>query len=167
MIAGRVWKFGDDINAELMLPMPALYLPEKDRVRFVFQINRPGWVDQVRQGDFVVGGQNFGMGSSRPAALSLRNVGIRCLIAESINDLFFRNCVNFGLLAMECAGVHGAFEEGQTAEVSMDDFSVRNRDIGLVLKAAPIPKDLVALMSSGGIFLQLEREGLIAPVPAH
>ena len=163
MISGRVWKFGDDINAELMLPMPALYLPEKDRVRFVFQNNRPGWVDLVRQGDFVVGGRNFGMGSSRPAALSLRNVGIRCLIAESINDLFFRNCVNFGLFALECAGVHDAFAEGQTAEVSPDDFSVRNRETGVVLKAAPVPKDLAQLMSNGGIFPQLEREGLIGP----
>jgi 3-isopropylmalate/(R)-2-methylmalate dehydratase small subunit len=163
MIAGRVWKFGDNINAELMLPMPALYLPERDRIRFVFQANRPGWVDQTRPGDFIVGGHNFGMGSSRPAALSLRNVGIRCLIAESINDLFFRNCVNFGLLALQCPGIDEAFAEGHTAEVSTDDFTVRNRDTGSILKAAAIPQNLVTLMCNGGVFPQLEREGLIAP----
>jgi 3-isopropylmalate/(R)-2-methylmalate dehydratase small subunit len=164
MIAGRVWKFGDDINAELMLPMPALYLPEKERVRYVFQANRPGWVDLMQAGDFIIGGRNFGMGSSRPAALSLRNLGIRCLIAESINDLFFRNCVNFGLLALQCPGVYAAFEEGQTAEVSTEEFSVRNRETGVLLTVASIPKNLVTLMSDGGIFPQLEREGLIAPV---
>jgi len=164
MISGRVWKFGDDINAELMLPMPALYLPEKERVRYVFQGNRPGWVDLMQAGDFIIGGRNFGMGSSRPAALSLRNLGIRCLIAESINDLFFRNCVNFGLLALQCPGVYAAFEEGQTAEVSTEEFSVRNRETGVRLTVASIPKNLVTLMSDGGIFPQLEREGLIAPV---
>ena len=104
------------------------------------------------------------MGSSRPAGLSLRNLGIRCLIAESINDLFFRNCVNFGLLALQCPGVYAAFEEGQTAEVSTQTFSVRNRETGVRLTVASIPKNLVTLMSDGGIFPQLEREGLIAPV---
>ena len=117
MIAGRVWKFGDDINVEMMLPQIALYLPEKQRARYVFQSHRPGWVDQVKPGDFIVGGRNYGIGSSRPAPLSLRNVGIACLIAESITDIFFRNAVNFGLLALQCPGIHAAFEEGQTAEL--------------------------------------------------
>ena len=163
MIAGRVWKFGDNINTEMMLPMQALYLPEQDRVRYVFQSVRPGWVDQMQPGDFIIGGQNYGTGSSRPAALQLRGLGIGCLIAELINDLFFRNAVNFGLLALECPGVHAAFEEGQTAEVSTEDFTVRNRETGVALNAGRLPRNLVALMCDGGIFPQLERQGLIAP----
>ena len=163
MIAGRVWKFGDNINTDLMMPGPALYLPEKERVRFIFQANRPGWVDQVRPGDIIIGGLGYGVGSSRPAALSLRNIGIGCLIAESINGLFFRNCVNFGLLALQCPGVHAAFEEGQTAEVSTEDFTVHNRDTGAVLQAVRVPQNLVGLMCGGGVLPQLEREGLIAP----
>jgi aconitase A len=109
MIAGRVWKFGDNINIEMMLPQAALYLPEKERIRYVFQAHRPGWVDQVRPGDFIIGGHNYGVGSSRPAPLQLRNVGIACLIAESTTDIFFRNAVNFGLLTLQCPGVHAAF----------------------------------------------------------
>jgi aconitase A len=66
--------------------------------------NRLGWVDQVRAGDIIVGGLNYGMGSSHPAARSLRNLGIAALLAESINGLFFRNAVNFGLLALGCWG---------------------------------------------------------------
>ncbi len=163
MIAGRVWKFGDDINVEMMLPQAALYLSDKDRNRYVFQAHRPGWVDQVRAGDFIVGGRNYGIGSSRPAPLSLRNVGIACLIVESATDVFFRNAVNFGLLTLQCPGVHAAFAEGQTAEVSTDDFTVRNRETGVVLQAERFPKNLVALMLDGGVFPQLEREGLIAP----
>jgi 3-isopropylmalate/(R)-2-methylmalate dehydratase small subunit len=163
VIAGRVWKFGDDINVEMMLPQAALYLPEKDRRRYVFQSTRPGWVDKVSPGDIIIGGRNYGIGSSRPAPLSLRSVGIACLIAESITDVFFRNAVNFGLLALACPGIYAAFEEGQTAEISADDFTVRNRDTGVRLKAERIPANLVKLMRDGGIFPQLELEGLIAP----
>jgi 3-isopropylmalate/(R)-2-methylmalate dehydratase small subunit len=129
----------------------------------VFSANRPGWVDLVYRGDFIIGGRNYGMGSSRPAARSVRNCGIACLIADSINGLFFRNSVNFGLLAIECPGVSAAFEEGQTAEVSIADFTVRNRETGKVLKALPIPENLLTLMLGGGIYPVLEAKGLIAP----
>jgi len=166
VISGRVWKFGHSINTDLMMPGPALYLPEAERIRYVFQANRPGWVDQVRRGDFIIGGTSYGVGSSRPAALSLHNLGIGCLIAESINGLFFRNCVNFGLLELECPGVHGMFEEGQTASVSTDDLTVRNEQTGEVRKALPVPRQLVDLMCGGGIFPLLESQGLIAPLPA-
>jgi 3-isopropylmalate/(R)-2-methylmalate dehydratase small subunit len=166
VISGRVWKFGDNINTDLMMPGPALYLPEAERIRYVFQANRPGWVDQVRRGDFIIGGKNYGVGSSRPAALSLRNVGIGCLIAESINGLFFRNCVSFGLLALECSGIHAVFEEGQTAVVSTDDLTVRNEQTGEVRTASPVPRQLIDLMCGGGIFPLLESQGLIVPLAA-
>jgi 3-isopropylmalate/(R)-2-methylmalate dehydratase small subunit len=165
VISGRVWKFGDNINTDLMMPGPALYLPEAERVRYVFQANRPGWVDEMKRGDFIIGGKSYGVGSSRPAALSLRNLGVGCLIAESINGLFFRNCVNFGLLALECPGVHAMFEEGQTASVSTKDLTVRNEQTGEERKALSIPRQLVDLMCSGGVFPLLESQGLIAPLP--
>lgn len=165
MISGRVWKFGDNINTDFMMPGPALYLPEAERVRYVFQANRPGWVDQMKRGDFIIGGHSYGVGSSRPAALSLRNLGVGCLIAESINGLFFRNCVNFGLLALQCPGVHAMFEEGQTAVVSRDDLTVRNEQTGEVRHALPVPRELVDLMIGGGIFPLLEKQELIAPLP--
>ena len=163
MISGKIWKFGDDINTDLMLPGPLLFATEEEQKRAVFSANRPGWADQVQTGDIIVGGLNYGMGSSRPAARSLRNLGIAALLAESINGLFFRNAVNFGLLALECPGVHSAFEEGQTAEVSLEDFTVRNRDTGALLKAQRIPSMLLELMTQGGLYPHLERQGLIEP----
>jgi 3-isopropylmalate/(R)-2-methylmalate dehydratase small subunit len=166
-IAGRVWKFGDNINTDLMLPGDVHMGTEAEQARAVFAANRPGWVDEMRPGDFIVGGRNYGTGSSRPAARSLRNIGIACLIAESVNGLFFRNCVNFGLLVLECPGVSAAFEEGQTAEVNLADFTVRNPATGAVLKALPVPENLLTLMRGGGIYPVLEREGLIAPVKAR
>src|SRR5438067_5165181 len=149
MVTGRVWKFGDDINTDLMLPGPLLIASEDEQRRAVFSATRPGWVDQVRPGDIIIGGSNFGTGSSRPAARSLRNLGLGGLIAESINGLFFRNAVSFGFLALECPGVYAAFEEGHTAEISIADWTLRNRDTCAVLAVKPVPETLLSLMTSG------------------
>ena len=159
----RVWKFGDNINTDLILPIQAFYLTPQEQTRFVFSANRPGWVDQVQPGDIIVGGKNFGMGSSRPAARSLKNLGIGCLIAHSINGLFFRNCVNFAFPALECRGVHEAFTEGDIAEVDFDAYTVRNATTGVSLEAIAMPPKLLDLVKAGGIYPLLEREGLIAP----
>ncbi|MGQ0522968.1 MAG: LeuD/DmdB family oxidoreductase small subunit [Betaproteobacteria bacterium] len=159
----RVWKFGDNINTDLILPIQAFYLTPAEQARFVFHANRPGWVDLVQPGDIIVGGRNFGMGSSRPAARSLKNLGLGCLIAESINGLFFRNCVNFAFPALECRGVVDAVAEGDTAEVDFDACSVRNVTRGTTLPAVGLPPKLLALLKAGGIYPMLEKEGLIGP----
>jgi 3-isopropylmalate/(R)-2-methylmalate dehydratase small subunit len=166
MRTGRVWKFGDNINTDLMLPGPYLYRSAEEQARAVFMNNRPGWVDQVQPGDAVVGGFNYGMGSSRPAARSLRICGVGFLLAETINGLFFRNAVNYGLLACECTGVAAAFEDGDTAEFDADACSVRNPRTGRTLAVSPVPEQLLAMMLGGGVYPVLEREGLIAPKPA-
>jgi 3-isopropylmalate/(R)-2-methylmalate dehydratase small subunit len=164
VITGRVWKFGDNINTDLMLPGDVHMADESVQARMVFAANRPGWVDEMKPGDIIIGGKNYGTGSSRPAARSLRNIGIACLIADSINSLMFRNCVNFGLLALECPGVSKLFpEEGQIAEISLEDFTVRNKTTGAELQAQPVPANMLTLMRGGGIYPVLEREGFIGP----
>jgi 3-isopropylmalate/(R)-2-methylmalate dehydratase small subunit len=159
----RVWKVGDNINTDLILPAHAFYLPAAEQPKYVFHANRPGWAELVKPGDILIGGKNFGMGSSRPAARSLKNLGIACLVAPSINGLFFRNCVNFAFPAVECPGVDGAFEEGEIAEVDFDTGAVRNATRGTTLKGRPMPPQLLELVKAGGIYPLLEREGLIAP----
>jgi 3-isopropylmalate/(R)-2-methylmalate dehydratase small subunit len=164
MLEGDVWTFGDDINTDLIAPTPYIYLPAKEQARHVFEANRPGWVDEMKPGDFIVAGRNFGMGSSRPAPMALNALSVGCVLADSINALFFRNCVSFGLLALECPGVSRLFQEGQRASVSVDDFTVRNLATGETLEAVPVPPALINLMRAGGIFPLLESEGLIKPV---
>ncbi|HEX3401299.1 MAG TPA: 3-isopropylmalate dehydratase [Acetobacteraceae bacterium] len=163
MRTGRVWKFGDNINTDLMLPGPFLYRSAEEQATAVFMNNRPGWVKQVQQGDAIVGGFNYGMGSSRPAARSLRMCGVGFLLAESINGLFFRNAVNYGLLACECPGVAAAFEEGDAAAFDIENWSVRNPRSGQTLQVQRVPEQLLVMMLGGGVYPVLEREGLIAP----
>ena len=159
----RTWKVGDNINTDLILPNRAFYLTPQEQPKFVFSANRPGWSDLVTKGDILIGGRNFGMGSSRPAARSLRNLGLACLVAESINGLFFRNCVNFAFPALECPGIHAAFTEGEEAEVEFETAQVRNVTRGKALQGKPLPAQLMALVQAGGVYQLLEQEGLIAP----
>jgi 3-isopropylmalate/(R)-2-methylmalate dehydratase small subunit len=164
MKAGRVWKFGENINTDLMLPGSLAYASEEQQKRAVFSANRPGWVDFVQPGDILLCGRNFGIGSSRPAARSLRNLGLACALADSINGLFFRNAVNYGFLAVECPGVSAIFEEGQTAEVDLATWTIRNRDTGTQLQAKPIPKVLLSIIEQGGVFPMLEEQNAISKV---
>ncbi len=159
---GKTWKFGDNINTDLILPGRAQLFTEEEQLRCVFEANRPGWIDEVAKGDILIGGFNFGMGSSRPAARSLRNTGLTCMIAESINGLFYRNCVNWGFLALECEGISTAIEEGDEVQVSFEDFKVKNNRTGKTLPARAIPDVLLNTMKAGGVLPLLESEGLIA-----
>jgi len=161
-LAGRVWKFGDDINTDLMLPGPYLFRDAAAQATAVFINNRPEFLREMHKGDVIIGGFNYGMGSSRPAARSLRNCGVGFLLAETINGLFFRNAVNFGFRAFECPGVSQAFEEGDTAELSIEDWTATNRRTGQVLKVTLVPKMLLDLMTGGGVLPMLEAQGLIA-----
>jgi 3-isopropylmalate/(R)-2-methylmalate dehydratase small subunit len=160
---GRAWKFGDDINTDLILPNAAFYLTPQEQLRYIFRANRPGWVDLVEAGDILIGGRNFGMGSSRPAARNLKNLGLSCLVAESINGLFYRNSVNFAFPALECGGIGSLVEEGDTAEVDFETACVTNLRTQQRLCGRPIPRELLKIVEAGGIFALLEQEGAISP----
>ena len=158
----RVWKFPDNINTDLILPNRAFYLTAEEHVSYVFSANRPGWSAEVQKGGILIGGKNFGMGSSRPAARSLKNLGLACLVAPYINGLFFRNAVNFAFPAIECPGIDEAFDEGDIAEVDVMGARVRNITKGTELIAKPLPDQLLSIISAGGIYPLLEKEGSIS-----
>jgi len=160
-LRGRIWKFGDDINTDMMIPAVALGKSEEDMLKHCFSVIRPGWADLVHRGDMIVAGRNFGTGSSRPGARVLKALGIDCLLAESINGLFLRNCVNFGLPALPCTGVFEAFEEGDNAEVDLRRGKITNQTSGVVLETSPFPEMLLKIINAGGIIAMLEAEGYL------
>ena len=94
-LGGKVWKFGDNINTDLMLPGPWLYRSAEEQAKAVFINNRPEFLREMTKGDVIIGGFNYGMGSSRPAARSLRNCGVGFLLAEALNGLFDTECPAF------------------------------------------------------------------------
>jgi 3-isopropylmalate/(R)-2-methylmalate dehydratase small subunit len=160
----RVWKFPDNINTDLIIPSGSIYLSAQEQARLAFKASRPGWVDEVRPGDIMIAGRNFGMGSSRPAARSLKMLGLSCVIAESINGLMFRNCINYAFPAMACPGVTDAFEESDVARVDFPGATVRNMRSGKTLSAKGLPAKLLDLLEAGGIYALLEKKGIIEPL---
>lgn len=158
---GRVWIFGHDINTDLIQPSSIVLLPIDKQVGHVFEANRPGWVESVQPGDAIVAGRNFGTGSSRPAPKVLRALGISAVIAESINGLFFRNCVNFGFAAVECPGILDAFTEGQEALVDLRTGRVQNVTTEAELQGRAWAPELLEILDAGGLIEQLSGEGLL------
>jgi 3-isopropylmalate/(R)-2-methylmalate dehydratase small subunit len=162
VVQGRVWMFPDDnINTDLMMPQTVFAKPLEVQLRSVFATYRPGWVDEVRPGDIIVGGRNFGTGSSRPGSLLLKHLGIAALVAETINGLFYRNCINYALPALECAGVRDFVSEGDLLRIDFATGRVENLTQHIARIAPPMPEFLQAIVRAGGIRERLKAEGFL------
>ncbi len=164
LIKGRVWKFGDNIDTDQMMPQSTFKLPVEEQARSVFKTIRPGWADQVKQGEIILAGKNFGLGSSRPAARVFRFLGIEAIVAESMNGLFFRNCINYGLLALNVPGVSEHFQEGEVAEVDPRTGMIKNLNTGVSLRGPVLPEMLIGIVQAGGMIELLRKEGCLTPV---
>jgi 3-isopropylmalate/(R)-2-methylmalate dehydratase small subunit len=162
--AGKVWKFGDDINTDLDIPNFAVLMPPQEQLEHCFSANRPGWVDQVKPGDVLVAGRNFGVGSARNIGAVFHALGISGVVADSFNGLGLRNCINSGLPSLPCAGVLDVFEEGDDAEVDWVTGAVRNTTTGVQAQGSPIPLPLQEIVIAGGVENVLRNEGYLAPL---
>jgi 3-isopropylmalate/(R)-2-methylmalate dehydratase small subunit len=162
---GRVWKLGDNINTDLILPNVAFRLPQAEQHTLCFEAIRPGWVKEVRPGDLIVAGENFAMGSGRPVGAILGACGIAGVAAESVNGLGLRNCVNFSLPALSCRGVAALFEEGDTARIDYRSGRVQNVTRGTEIAGTKLPDLLAAIVEAGGVAAMLIRDGYIEPTP--
>jgi 3-isopropylmalate/(R)-2-methylmalate dehydratase small subunit len=160
VIKGRAWLFGEDnLNTDLMMPQTVFGKSLDEQVRQVFATYRPGWVDEVRTGDILVGGRNFGTGSSRPASLLLKRLGIAAVVAETLNGLFYRNSVNYALPAMECPGIRDLVGEGDVLRLEVATGLVENLARNERCTGTKMPEFLQAIVRSGGIMERLRAEG--------
>jgi 3-isopropylmalate/(R)-2-methylmalate dehydratase small subunit len=157
---GRAWVFAEaNLNTDLMMPNKGYALSLQERAKLIFATYRPGWSEQVRQGDIIVAGRNFGAGSSRPVAEILRVLGIAAIVAESISGIFFRNCVNYALPAMECPGVLDAVTEGDVVRVDIAEGVFTNTRTRETRSGARMPAMLLDIIKAGGTYDQLRRDG--------
>lgn len=164
LIKGRVWIFGDNIDTDLMMPHGAFEKSLREQAKCVFKANRPGWVDHVKKGDLIVAGKNFGTGSSRPAAHLFKILGIEAIVADSVNGLFFRNCINYGLPAFNCPAVSESFLEGDAAEIDPRAGTIKNMRTRITLRTGILPEMLMKIILAGGIVELLTKEGCLEPV---
>jgi 3-isopropylmalate/(R)-2-methylmalate dehydratase small subunit len=160
--SGKVWKFGHDINTDLVIPGFAVLMSVEEQLPHCFSANRPGWVDEVQPGDVLVVGRNFGVGSARNIGAVFAGLGVVGIVAESFNGLGLRNCINAGMPSLPCAGVLDAFDEGDVAEVDWTNGHVNNATTGATLQGSPIPPQLQRIVTAGGVEDMLRSEGYLA-----
>ena len=153
---GRVWLLGDDIDTDIIMPTEYLVFKKIDDMKpYAFSPLRPELAGQIRPGDIIVAGSNFGCGSSREQAPEVvKALGIRCVIAKSFARIFFRNAINNGLLLIENADLADDMTEGDEITVTV------NEKIEYKGKSYPIvslPENLVEIISAGGLVKAMRR----------
>ena len=148
---GRVWKFGDDVDTDQIIP--ARYLvttDETELAKHCLEIADAGFSQRAQPGDIVVGGRNFGCGSSREhAPISIKGLGIRCIVAKSFARIFYRNTFNIGMCAIECPELVDAVQPGQTITVAPEEGVIKLN--GQVFRAQPLPPFMQQLVELGGL----------------
>jgi len=157
--SGRVWKFGDNVNTDIILPGKYLMINDPAELgKHAMEGIDEGFSEKVQKGDVIVGGRNFGCGSSREhAPLSLKASGVGAVVAESLARIFYRNAINLGLPVLECRGVSGLVQEGDLIVVDVLRGEVTNRSTGRSLKTTPIPEFIVSILKSGGLVPYLKQ----------
>jgi 3-isopropylmalate/(R)-2-methylmalate dehydratase small subunit len=163
VIEGRAWVFGDSVDTDNMYPGFAMKLSVEEAAKHVFYDLRPGWTDEVRPGDIVVAGRNFGIGSSRPVAQLFRTLGVAALVADEFNSLFLRNSINFGLPAVTIPGVSAALSDGDV--VTLDIRHATLEHDGTRLSGQPLPDFVLEIVGQGGLLPMLAKQGFF-PEPA-
>ncbi len=157
---GKVWLLGDDIDTDIIMPTEYLAFSTIEEMKpYAFSPLRPELAGQIRPGDIIVAGNNFGCGSSREQAPEVvKALGIRCIIAKSYARIFFRNAINNGLLLIENADLADQVKEGDEITVTV------NEKIDYAGKAYPIvslPDNLVEIINAGGLVKAMrKRNGL-------
>lgn len=151
-VIGRVWKFGDNINSDLIFPSRFFSL-DPDTVREgAMKGLDPDFTSKVRLGDIIVAGINFGCGSGRETAVtSLKLNGISLVIGESFARMFYRNAINLSLPVVECRGISEKVNQGDTLEVNLDSAVILNLDSQEEIKGEDIPEHLKAILEKDGL----------------
>lgn len=152
-IKGKAFCFGEDINTDLIIP--ARYMQTSDPhelAKHCMEDADSEFVNKVRPGDIIVGGRNFGCGSSREhAPIAIKTVGIAAVIATSFARIFYRNSFNMGLMILESKEAVEGIKEGDEVEIDPSSGKIRNITSGAEWSANPIPPFMQELVDAGGL----------------
>ena len=156
-IRGLAHKYGDNVDTDVIIP--ARYLntsdPEELRLHCMEDIDSE-FFNKVRRGDVIVGGKNFGCGSSREhAPIAIKASGVSCVIAESFARIFYRNAINIGLPIIECDAAAQSIHDGESIEVDFEKGEIMS--CGRVFKVAAFPQFIQDIINAGGLMNRIRR----------
>lgn len=153
MLKGKVFKFGDDIDTDVIVP--ATYLNTFDPLQLAkhcMEYTSPDFYKQVKQGDIMVAGRNFGCGSSREhAPIAIKGCGVPMVIAKSFARIFYRNAINIGLYILECPEAVDNIDDGDEVSVDLDTGVITNITKNATFKAQPFPPFIQDIINNGGL----------------
>jgi 3-isopropylmalate/(R)-2-methylmalate dehydratase small subunit len=152
-LKGTVWKYGDNVDTDVIIPARYLNVSTPEELaRHCLEDIDPNFAGAVRSGDVIVAGKNFGCGSSREhAPLAIKGAGVSCVVARNFARIFYRNAINVGLPILECpAAVDGA-EKGHRLEIDLEAGQVHNLTTGSVHQAEPYPPFMMQIIEAGGL----------------
>lgn len=157
---GKVWKFGDNIDTDAIIP--ARYLTTSDPQELAAHCMEdadPDFVKKIARGDIILGGENFGCGSSREhAPISIKAAGVSCVIAKSFARIFYRNAFNMGLPIFESKELFDAIEQGKDITVDSVAGKITVGDSGQTFKISSIPPFMEELIADGGLMAHIARK---------
>ncbi|HIU69006.1 MAG TPA: 3-isopropylmalate dehydratase small subunit [Candidatus Scubalenecus merdavium] len=155
---GKVHKFGDNVDTDVIIP--ARYLNSTDPKELAAHCMEDidaDFVNNVRPGDIVVAGANFGCGSSREhAPLVIKTCGVSCVIASTFARIFYRNAINIGLAILECPQAAAEIRGGDDVSVDFDSGLITNNTTGKTYQAAPFPEFIQKIIENGGLMHSIE-----------
>jgi 3-isopropylmalate/(R)-2-methylmalate dehydratase small subunit len=158
-VSGPAIKFGKNIDTDVILPGKYLVLVDPyDLAKHALEGLDPDFPDKAKKGVIIVGGKNFGCGSSREQApLALKYSGVKCVIAETFARIFFRNAINIGLPVIECKGISAAVDDGDEVSVDFEAGTVQNLSKGKSFQVAKLPPFILEILADGGLIENLRR----------
>jgi len=151
-IRGRAWKYGDSVNTDVIFPGKYTYTVSDpaEMAQYAMEDLDPRFAQEVRPGDIVVGGKNFGCGSSREQAVTcLKMAGVGAIIGVSFARIYYRNCINNALPAIISAGAVEAIQDGEEVEVDLEAGEIRCA--AGIYPFPPLPEVAMEMMAAGGL----------------
>jgi 3-isopropylmalate/(R)-2-methylmalate dehydratase small subunit len=160
MLTSRALKFGDNISTDHIIPGRFAYLRSNlpELAKHAMEDADPSFPSRVRPGDFIVGGSNFGLGSSREhAPLVLKMTGVSAILAKSVARIFFRNAINLGLPVLICDT--DGIGDGDELEIDLKAGIIKNNTNGKQLTSGKIPEVMLRILDEGGLLPYIQKYG--------
>ncbi len=154
---GKVHKYGDNVDTDVIIPARHLNTSDhKELASHCMEDIDTEFVKKVKQGDIMVGGDNFGCGSSREhAPIAIKATGIDCVIAKTFARIFYRNAINIGLPILECPEASERIHAGDEGSIDFDSGVITNETKGETYQALPFPEFIKDIMAKGGLMKSL------------
>ena len=157
---GFVHKYPDNVDTDVIIPARYLNTPDaKELAAHCMEDIDPDFVKKVQPGDIMVGGANFGCGSSREhAPLAIKTAGVSCVIAATFARIFYRNAINIGLPILECPAASEAIREGDVVSIDFDTGIITDETTGQTFAAEPFPPFIQKIIAAGGLMNSLKEK---------